>query len=113
MVYSESNDMQRARTSLMGQVIVDKISKVKGKKVRKHLIQMATEVVENIRDVKYREIEKSKLNILSFNYAGVLTSLCDSKDLIEYINSEGVLDRVLFSLDQMKTSLLYSKVLVL
>lgn len=60
---------------------------------------MATEVVDNIRDVRFREIEKSKLYILSFNYTAMLTSLCESKQFIEFINSEGVMDRVLFSLD--------------
>lgn len=80
LVYKE-DDMNKVKTSELCQVIIEKLSKVKGEKIRKQAIQICHILITNLEKAGLKMIEqKASLALLQFNYASlllILTSLPD------------------------------------
>jgi hypothetical protein len=83
----------------IGKVIIDRLTKVKGKKVRKELIDIAAEVLARMKDKRFREVEIGKMMIMQGTYSGVLGIMLECSDVLGLINTDGVLERILYSID--------------
>ena len=82
MVFSE-NELNLVKNSKMSQFIVEKFSKVKGKKVRKNLIQVLEILLGNLLKANkelHQEIYNEyrvKIHLLHFNYHLVISHICE------------------------------------
>jgi hypothetical protein len=117
MVFT-SGDVHNVKSSKLGQVVIDKLSKVKGKKVRKNLITLLEGLLERLvrRYPESRESVQSeyrvKLMILHFNYHLVISELCEPGVQVKaFIDLH--FERVLFCFDQLRTTVLACKYLIL
>lgn len=117
LVFSDQ-DFARVKNSELGKVILDKLSKVKGKKVRKHLLIIQITLLDNLKlsPGYFVNLEKQRLLMMQADYNEILLQISSlsSKDLKEFINGSDLqIERLIFTMDLLKSSLLGCKLLVL
>ncbi len=76
LVFSE-HDFARVKNSELGKVILDKLSKVKGKKVRKHLISIQFTLLSNLQAhlSYFVNLERQRLYMMQPDYNELLLQI--------------------------------------
>jgi len=90
----------------LGRVVVEKLSKVKGRKVRRAVSEGALQVVDGL-------AERCRLRGMRGEWTRVVGEMIEV-EVSRYINcGVGQVERIVFAIDQMKNSMLGAKLLVL
>ena len=86
----------------MGRVVIEKLTKVKGKKVRKAVIEDAFAILAECQDdgIINKKVERCRLLVMQALWGQVMQEMMEAKDMREFINSrQGQIERILYAID--------------